>query len=190
MGWLDALRGRRTPPAPRLDALFSVPGAAVTLEVEGWKPTGTGGVCYRATDGRAFAELQADVRALLDADDGPPVEVTRDEFGFTWLVVTGAPDVGAVVTDLHAVNVNLAEHGFDSGLLCTTIGFSDGRGGRLALVYLYKQGTFYPFVPSQGSGGRQRDNLAELRVRDLVAGDVPFETDLNRWMALYDAPGF
>lgn len=186
MGWLDALRGRRPPPPPRLDALFAVPGAAVTLEVAGWTPTGVGGVCYRAVDGRAFAEVQADVRALLDADDGPPVEIARDEYGFTWLVVTGAPDTGQLVTDLHAVNVSLEAQGFSSGLLCSTVVFEGVQGARLALVYLYKQGTFYPFVPT---GGANRDNLAELGVRDLVAGELPVETDLQRWLALYDAPG-
>ena len=68
--------------------------------------------------------------------------------------------------------------------------FQNAAGATLGLVYLYKQGTFYPFVPAASRGGRQRDNLAELKVRDLVAGEVPFESDLNRWMALYDAPGF
>lgn len=187
MGWLDALRGRRTPPPPRLDALFAVPGAAVSLEVAGWAPTGVGGVCYRAVDGGAFAEVQADVRALLDADDGPPVELSRDEYGFTWLVVTGAPDVGQLVTDLHAVNTTLEQHGFAGGLLCSTVVFSGPQGRRLALVYLYKQGTFYPFVPQ--AGGKDRDNLAELGVRDIVAGELPVERDLQRWLALYDAPG-
>ena len=185
MGWLDALRGRRPPPPPRLDALFAIPAAAVTMEVAGWRPTGTGGVCYRAADGGAFADLQSEIRQLLDADDGPPVEFTRDEYGFTWLTVRGAPSVGDLVTDLHAVNTSLEAQGFSAGLLCSTVGFERADGRRLGLVYLYKQGTFYPFAPTGGTG---RDNLVELQVRDLVIQEIPVEGDLQRWLGLYGCP--
>ena len=59
----------------------------------------------------------------------------------------------------------LEEQGFGSGLLCSIVTFR-GRGGRrVGLVYLYKQGTFYPFAPS----GSRRDNLLELQVRDHLA---------------------
>ena len=55
------------------------------------------------------------------------------------------------------------------------------------MVYLYKQGTFYPFAPT---GERRRDNLLEIQVRDLLAAELPIERDLSRWMALWGAPGF
>jgi hypothetical protein len=56
------------------------------------------------------------------------------------------------------------------------------------MVYLYKRGTFYPFAPAPG-GGEQRDNVLELRVRDLLAGELPLESDLSRWFAIWGAPG-
>ena len=66
--------------------------------------------------------------------------------------------------------------------------FTDPSGRQLALVYLYKRGTFYPFAPL-GSDSRQRDNLLELQARDLLAGEVPVEKDLTRWLAVWGAPG-
>ena len=60
----------------------------------------------------------------------------------------------------------------------------DGR--ELALVYLYKRGTFYPFAPTSGE---QRDNVLELRVRDLLANELPIEPDVSRWFAVWRAPG-
>ena len=58
MGFLDAMFGRRKPTRPNLDALFAVPSAALTLEVAmGFRPTGVGSVCYRATEGAAFADV-------------------------------------------------------------------------------------------------------------------------------------
>ena len=69
-------------------------------------PTGSGSVAFRAPEGRAFADVQAEVQALLDADGGPKVEVEIDQYGYTWIVVrTDPPDLSSLVTDLHAVTL-------------------------------------------------------------------------------------
>ncbi len=174
-----------------LDALFSLPSAAITLQAAGFGPTGVGSVCYRQAEGVAFAQTQADVVALLDADEGPAVEKSTDDYGFTWLVTRHEPaDMAGLVTDVHAVNTTLEAHGFGPGLLCSLVGFTDAGGRRVALVYLYKQGTFYPFVPVAGQPGKQqRDNIAEIQIRDLVADDLPIEPQLSRWMPVWGAPG-
>jgi hypothetical protein len=188
MGIWDALTGRSKPVRNNLDALFSLPSAAVTLQTAAsFNPTGVGSVCYRAAEGSAFAQTQQDVVTLLDNDDDPDVERTTDSFGFTWLVARQKPDdLPALVTDLHTVNTSLEAQGFASSLLCSLVGFTDAAGRRLGLVYLYKQGTFYPFAPQ---GAQARDNLLEIQIRDLVAGDLPIEKDLGRWMPLWGAPG-
>ena len=60
MGFLDSLLGRTKPVQPNLDALFSLPTAAITLQAAmGMVPTGTGSVCFRATEGRAFSDISA-----------------------------------------------------------------------------------------------------------------------------------
>lgn len=188
MGFLDAVMGRRKPVRPNLDALFAVPSAAITLQVSmDMQPTGRGSVAFRAPEGRAFADLEGQVRALLDADAGPPVEMASDDYGFTWLVVHTDPvDLATAVTDLHAVNTSLVEAGFGPQLLCSQVSFRDPQERALALVYLYKRGTFYPFAPLEA---QQRDNILELQVRDLLAGELPIEQDLGRWFAVWSAPG-
>ena len=188
MGVLDALLGRSKPKAANLDALFAVPQASLTLQVGvGLSPTGVGAVCYRANEGAAFATAQADVQELLDADGGPAVERTQDSFGFSWLVCRQPPeDLEALVTELHAVNTALQDNGFGPSLLCSYVGFAGDDGRRVGLVYLYKRGTFYPFAPLPGE---KRDNALELQVRGAVAGDVPLEPELNRWLAIWGAPG-
>jgi len=190
VGLLDSLMGRRKPARPNPDALFALPGCAITLDVElDYRPTGTGSVAFRAPEGRAFADVAADVRALLDADEGPPVVVEQDSFGFTWLVVnTDPPDLSSVVTDLHAVNSTLVNAGFGPQLLCSIVPFRDPSGREIALVYLYKQGTFYPFAP-QSAAEQKRDNVLELRLRDMLGGELPIEPDLQRWLAIWEAPG-
>jgi hypothetical protein len=166
-----------------------VPSAAITLETAaGFMPTGSGSVCYRSPDGAAYQQLQDDVVALLRDDaEKPDVQVHRDDYGFTWLVVDRVDDdVAGLCTDLHAVNAALEEQGFSTGLLCSVVPFHDAAGRNVGLVYLYKQGTFYAFAPN---GAKTRDNLLEIQVRDTLAAELPMEQDLQRWFALWGAPG-
>lgn len=188
MGFLDSILGRSKPVKPDLDQLFALPSAALTLEsATGFRPTGLGSVAFRAAEGGAFAEAQTGVQALLDADGGPRVEVSGDDYGFTWLLCrTDPPDVAGLVTDLHGVNASLEAAGFGPSLLCSLAGFTDAAGRRLGLVYLYKRGSFYPFAPL---GGQRRDNALELQVRGLVAEDLKVEPDLSRWFPVWGAPG-
>jgi hypothetical protein len=194
MGFWDVVSGRSRPKQANLDALFGLPEAAYTLQAAlGLTPTGDGAVCYRAAAGPGFADMQHDVVALLRSTaDAPRVTTTQDSYGFTWLevdrdpVAAENPDVTGLVTDLHAVNTTLEMNGFGPGLLCSLVPFTGTDGRRVGLVYLYKQGTFYPFAPT---GPDRRDNLLELSVRDAVGGDLPIEKDLSRWMAVWGAPG-
>jgi hypothetical protein len=188
VGFFDTLLGRSRAAKPDLDQLFAIPSAALTLQAAtAFAPTGVGSVCYRAAEGAAFASMQADVQQLLDADEGPDVERITDSFGFTWLICRAADqDMSALVTDLHAVNTSLESNGFGPSLLCSMVVFADDTGRRLGLVYLYKQGTFYPFAPLDA---KRRDNPLELQVRGVLANDLRIEPELGRWLAVWGAPG-
>jgi hypothetical protein len=188
MGLFDSIMGRRKPVRPDLDAIFGLPSGAVTLEASlGFEATGMGAVAFRVPEGRAFAEVQAEIEALLAASGNPAVELTADQYGYTWLVIsTDPPDVAALVTHLHAVNLTLEDSGFGPQLLCSTATFT-GPGGRpLAMVYLFKQGSFYPFAPA---GGQTRDTVLELQIRDLLRDELAVEQDLTRWFPIWGAPG-
>jgi hypothetical protein len=189
VGLLDTLLGRTKPVPPNLDALFAVPSAALTLQAAtDYVPTGTGSVCFRAAEGRAFTDIENDVKELLSMGQSTTkVRVTSDSYGFTWLVCEhGADDIEGLVTDLHAVNSSLEGGGFGPQLLCTIVSFRNGASRPLGLVYLYKRGTFYPFAPLPG---QKRDNAAELQVRGVLGNDLKTEPDLGRWFPVWGAPG-
>jgi hypothetical protein len=195
MGFLDTLLGRTKPVQPKLDDLFALPSAAIQLQAAtGFTPTGSGSVCFRAVEGKTFGDIEKDVRELLDMDNGKPggglpVEVTKDSFGYTWLVSSHLSDeVEALVTDLHAVNSALVDNGFGPQLLCTLIAFRDEKMRSFALVYLYKRGTFYPFAPVPGRQDR-RDNALELQIKGVLGDDLKIEQDLARWFPVWGAPG-
>ncbi|MFD0775329.1 hypothetical protein ACFQZ2_15450 [Streptomonospora algeriensis] len=195
MSFLRALLGRSKPAQPDLDALFGLPSAAITLQATaGLRPTGTGSVAFRAPEGRAFGELQQSVTELLNAGSGPRVEATADEYGYTWLVLEAPaqpadPSTGGLselVTDIHAVNSSLEANGYGPSLLCSLVAFAADDGRRVALVYLYKRGTFYPFAPLPG---QRRDNALELQIEAAAGNDLAVEKDKARWFPVYGAPG-
>lgn len=189
MGLLDVLLGRSTQVKPDLDRLFALPSAALTLQAAtGFTPTGTGSVCFATAEGGAFGRLNEEIRELLDtARETPPVELSQDEYGYSWLLSRRAPDdLASLVNDLHAVNTTLQDNGFGPQLLCSLISFRSPSQHRLALIYLYKRGTFYPFAPLPH---QKRNNHLEFETRAALADELPIEPDLTRWFPVWGAPG-
>jgi hypothetical protein len=198
MGFLDALLGRTKPAQPDLDRLFGLPGARITLDAaEGLVPTHQAGVCFKPAVGQAFADTEKEMTDILglgdpgaDAGATAHLEDSADEFGYRWIVL-GADDFDTLVTRVHLVNSTLQDHGYGPQLLCSVFGFTPKPGAdttaatRLFLVYLYKRGSFYPFVPLTGE---KRDNEAELRLRTELAQDLTIEKDLDRWFPLWNLP--
>jgi len=186
--FLDALLGRTKPKQANLDALFALPGAAITLEAgAGLRPSGQAAVCFKPASGQGFATTSAELAELLAMavkEAGSTLRVEEDAYGYRW-VVLGDPELEDLVTSVHLVNATLEERGFGPQLLCSVFGFRGADGERCLLVYLYKRGTFYPFAPRPGE---RRDNELELRVRATLGADLPVEPELTRWFALWGVP--
>ncbi len=209
MGLLDTILGRSKPVPSNLDDLFALPSASITLQsAAGMSCSGHAGVCFKPPSGQGIVEMQDEVGKLLSMDGGAGFEKTEDSYGYQWLVVDD-PDIEALVTQVHLVNSSLADAGWGPQLLCSVFGLAalpgqaDATGGSddesvartvgpgtvldssAYLVYLFKRGTFYPFVPK---GKEQRDTEEEFRLRSLVADDLKIEGDLDRWFPLWDLP--
>lgn len=189
MGLRDALFGRTKQAAPNLDNLFALSTAALTLQSElDFVSSGEAGLCFKAGSGETSLETDDDITQLLDFDQADnKVTLTTDDLGFKWLVVKD-PDFEALVTRVHSADTSMVEHGLGPRLLCAVFGFvpkTPPGEGSVRLVYLMKQGTFYPFAPT---GPSQRNNELELRVRSFLSTDLPIEANLSRWMALWDVP--
>jgi hypothetical protein len=189
VGLRDTLFGRTKQVAPNLDNLFGLPTAALTLESGlDMVSSGQAGLCFKSGSGESTLTTDDDIKQLLDFDETTnKVTLTTDDLGFKWLVVTD-PDFEALVTRIHAADTSMVEHGLGPRLLCAVFGFvakTPPGEGSLRMVYLMKQGTFYPFAPT---GPSQRDNELELRVKAFLDTDLPMEKDLSRWMALWNLP--
>jgi hypothetical protein len=189
VGLLDILRGERRPKRANLDSLFALTTAEPTIRTSlDMVPLERAGVCFKPVTMGAFDELLSDLGQILSLPDadGPAIDRTVDDaYGYRWIVLRGA-DLPELVTRAHLVNQTIEERGFSEQLLCSVFGMRPEPGGRVAyLVYLYKRGTFYPFVPS---GEHERDSVAELRLKATLGGELPIEPELERWYPLWDVP--
>lgn len=212
MKLFDALLGRTKPAQPDLERLFRLPGAAMQLQATyGLRPSGQAGVCYKAMAGGSFAATHAEFRQLLGLgdEDGSPTSVHEqaDSYGYTWVVIDDA-DFERLVNMVHVVNSSLEEKGYGPQLLCSVFAFVAGAATApdaldeaaagveapvgtwtsatpVYLVYLFKQGTFYPFVPTRGE---QRDLFGEDTLAKSLAEDLVIEKDLERRFPIWGVP--
>lgn len=189
MGFLDALFGRSRPTRPKTEAFFALSTAQVTLETSlQWKSAGRAGVCYRPVESGDFADVEKELEELLrfsSEESHARVEFQRDAYGYRWAILTD-PDFDDLVTTVHMVAETLKEKGYGSQLLSAVWRFLTEEGRGAYLVYNYKRGNFYPFIPAEGE--KKRNNALELRAGAVLEGELPWETDPTRWYALWDCP--
>jgi hypothetical protein len=190
MGLGDVLFGRKKLKGAKLDRLFALSTAQVTLETElGLRPAGAAGVVFKSLSAGEFMRAEQEIDELLGVvaqTSGSEVRRRQDNLGYQWLVVRDR-DFEDLVTGVHLVASELVAHGFGEQLLAALFAFERRDGDRLTyLIYGFKRGAFWPFVPT--GEGQERDNAEELRLRNELQGELPIEEDLSRWLGLFDAP--
>lgn len=185
---LDVLLGRTRPVQSKLERLFAISTAYLTLTADlGLEPTGRAGVCFRPIESGAFAGLQPELENLLrisGRETGTIIHTEEDNFGFQWVTLED-PQFDDLVSTIHFVSLTLQDHGFGDQLLAATFKFLE-RGEPVYWVYNYKRGSFYPFVPRGQT--RERDNAAELRLQAALQKELPVEPELERWYPLWGIP--
>jgi hypothetical protein len=189
VGLLEALLGgRRRLKAPAADRLFAMTTAYVTLETGlGIKNQGVAGIVFQPLTTADFRSIVTDAEELLRGtaeDSGTKIESADDEYGFRWLVLRDS-DFEDLVVALNTVSSELQGGGYGDRLLCCVFAFEE-QGRTLYLIYNFKRGAFYPFVPADGE--KARDSERELRLQAQIGPELPMEQDLARWFPLWEIP--
>jgi hypothetical protein len=188
MGLGNVLFGRKKLKGANLDKLFALSTAAITLETElGLKPAGVAAVVFKPLSAGEFIRAENDIDELLGVaarDSGSEVRRRSDSFGFEWIVIRDK-DFEDLVTTTHLISSELVDRGFGGQLLAAVFRFKGGEHP-VHLIYGYKRGTFWPFIPADDD--KERDNAEELRLKNQLESELPMEPDLTRWLALFNAP--
>jgi hypothetical protein len=188
MGLLDALFGKKRLRSATLDRLFALPASAVTLKAElGLDPAGVAAVIFKPLSAGEFVRVEDEIEQLLEVaarDSGSKISRQEDTYGYEWLIVRD-PELEDLVTSTHLVSSELKARGFDEQLLAAAFRFN-GRKHPVYLIYGYKRGAFWPFIPTGKE--QERDNAEELRLKSELEKELPIEQDLSRWFGLFGAP--
>ena len=188
MGLGDILFGKKKLKGANLDRLFALSTARITLDVElQLKPSGVAAVVFKPLSAAEFSMAHDEMRELLHVtarEAGSEVERRSDSYGFEWLVIRDR-DFEDLVTAVHLISSELHAKGFGERLLAAAFRF-DGGEHPVYLIYGYKRGAFWPFIPAGDE--QQRDNAAELRLKNELERELPIEPDLTRWLGLFGAP--
>jgi hypothetical protein len=191
VGLFDVLTGKRKLAKPAPDRLFAMSTAYVTMQTS-LDITSRGGaaIVFQSLQTADFRTIVSDMEEVVRAtagDSGTTVDTNVDSYGFSWLVLKGE-SFDDLVVGINAVATSIGDGGYGERLLCAVFAFADEKAHPptpLYLIYNFKRGAFYPFVPA---GPQQRDNERELVLRAQLGSELPIETELTRWFALWGIP--
>ena len=124
--FIDAILGRTRPVRSKLERLFAISTAFLTLTVNHrLEPTGRAGICFRPVSSSRFAELEDELRDLLrisGKSSRVSVETVADSYGFQWVVLQDE-DFDELVATIHMVSLTLQEWQFGEQLLAAVFRF-------------------------------------------------------------------
>jgi hypothetical protein len=191
MGLFDVLTGRRKLVKPAPDRLFAISTAYVTMQTSlSIESRGGAAIVFQSLATADFRGIVRDMEEVVRAtagDSGTTVETTEDSYGFSWLVLKGE-SFDDLVVGINAVSTAIDDGGYGERLLCAVFAFADQNAHPptpLYLIYNFKRGAFYPFVPA---GEQHRDTERELVLQAQLGSELPLETELSRWFALWGIP--
>ncbi len=190
---LASVFGRTRLPRPDMDRIFALAAAAPSLPDAELQFDGRAAVCLKPVEGGEFAAADREIQALVQLAANSPdfhgkAKSQQDALGYRWIRFDD-DDLGECVNLIHLAGSTLQEKGYGEQLLVAGFRFHLGPEAACGyLLYNYKRGRFYPFVPSGGDGQRTRDHAAEFRASGALGSLLPMEQDISRWFPLWELP--
>jgi len=190
MSFLDALLGRDKPAKSRTEALFALTTSELTMQTAlDMTATNRAAISFKPVSTGDWGDLEKEMNDLLvvSTHDSPLTwKWFTDEYGFKWVILE-AGELENLVATANMVGDELTEHGFGEQLLATIVQYRDGEGHQIYLIYNYKRGTFYPFVPDP-THNQERLNPLEFRISGTLQKELPIEKDVQSWYPLWGVP--
>jgi hypothetical protein len=194
VGLRDIITGRHTVAGPAPDRLFAITTAYIALQSEhSIDPSGVAAIVFQALATSEFEATLRDMEEVVKAtggDTGTTVSTQDDSYGYRWMVLrnpAGAPSVEDLAVGINAVSSSIETAGHGERLLCAVFAFTDSQKRAVYMIYNYKRGHWYPFVPVPGEAN-ERSTERELQLKAQMSSELPIEPELERWFPLWGIP--
>lgn len=109
-----------------------------------------------------------------------------DSFGYRWLVFKDT-ELADTVAAVAKASGGFAGSGFKDNLLCAVFAFKGGGKEVIYLVYSFKEGGFYPFIPTDREKN-ERDLEREFLLAAKLGGHIAVVEDRSQWFPLWGTP--
>ncbi len=186
--FLDSLLGRSRPEPPKSERIFAMATAHVTMQTSfGLEPDRTAAITFRPVSSGYFEQAADELNQLLELSTGhtgSSYRTTTDNYGFDWIILDDS-DFEDMVATIHVVSSTLMEHQFGDRILAALFRFRDRDDRAVYWFYNFRRGMFYPFIPT---GKQERDSAEEMRLANLLDGELPVDKDLERWYPMWEIP--
>ncbi len=190
MGLFDAIFRRNVPPKAKLDPFFALSTALISFTELGWTPSGKCGLVIKPATSLYYQTAAEELKELLQltiSETKSKLNIQNDEYGYTWLMFADQ-DWDDLVQLAHLSAQTLKENGYDTQLLAAVFPFQHQKvNEKMYLIYYYKRGTFYPFIPTNHHN-KQRNHSSEQRVFTMLENELPWEKDTTAWYPLWGCP--
>jgi hypothetical protein len=187
VGLFDVITGKRRLKAPAADRMFAITTASIALEASGITSAQAAAIVFQNLSTADFTAAVTDMEEVVSAtgaDSGLKLTSSVDDYGYRWLVLRPG-GVEDLAVGINAVSSGLETSGYGDRLLCAVFAFREGSGP-VNLIYNYKRGTWYPFVPAPGAN--ERNTQRELELQAQLGAELPLEPELTRWFPLWGIP--
>jgi hypothetical protein len=199
VGLRDILTGRHEVKGPASDdRLFAITTAYITLQsAHQIEPAGKAAIVFQALATSEFESTLREMEEVVTAtggESGTTVATQDDSYGYRWMVLANHGDASSVedlAVGINAVSSSIETAGHGERLLCAVFAFLDAHKQPIYLIYNYKRGHWYPFVPASGqgpAGSQERLTERELQIKAQIGSELPIEPELERWFPLWGIP--
>jgi hypothetical protein len=181
------------------EGIFSLASAYITLETKlGLTSTNRCGICIKNVNGTYFSDTVSEVQEFLKISSNEfqtEYVVVNDKYGYLWIMLKGMSVEDILVASNGIADV-IIDRGFKDQMLAAAFEFrkvvtpsSNLDRTQLEpqfLIFNYKRGKFYPFVPLGAQEKRRNDY--ELTLMSIISKEVPWEADMNVWYPMWEMP--
>lgn len=183
----------------REEGIFSLASAYITLEIKlGLTSTNRCGICIKNVNGTYFSDTVSEVQEFLKISSNEfqtEYVVVNDKYGYLWIMLKGM-SVEDILVASNGIADIIIDRGFKDQMLAAAFEFrkvvtpsSNLDRTQLEpqfLIFNYKRGKFYPFVPLGAQEKRRNDY--ELTLMSIISKEVPWEADMNVWYPMWEMP--
>lgn len=164
--------------------LVALSRVSLALETNmGYEPAKEGGLAFSDIDSHDFDKALEEVKGVIHKDDereNANLNI-EDIHGTQWIVIED-DSVESLAANLQYGASAMNSVDYCSRLLAAVLPFEKENDNTAYIIYSFRRGKFYPFVPIDGSN---RDTKTERKISVILDDEIDVEDDRNYWYPLW-----